>query len=145
PEWFRSGQLALELTGDPSVRLVGEVNVFMDEEELMFFLAASLARSGMSLAGGLSAEDGWDQPFGIPWLILNDVVLALGITPTGSIQPGFAASLVIGEKDMDVAISMAFSPAGVPTSVMFKGESEAGFGASDLIELQTRMAAARDA
>ncbi|MBR9990785.1 MAG: hypothetical protein KFH98_13575 [Gemmatimonadetes bacterium] len=145
PEWFRSGQIALELTGDPSVRLVGEVNVILDEEELMFFLAASLARSGMTLAGGLRAEDGWQQPFGIPWLILNDVVLALSITPTGSVQPGFAASMVIGEKDIDVAISMAFSPAGVPTSMMLAGESEAGFGLSDLVELQGRMAAARDA
>ncbi|HEX6307190.1 MAG TPA: hypothetical protein VFZ69_03320 [Longimicrobiales bacterium] len=145
PEWFRSGQLALELTGDPSVRLVGEVNVFMDETELRFFLAAALARTGISLAGGLSAENGWQQPFGIPWLILNEVVLALGITPTGSIQPGFAANMVIGEKDIDVAISIAFSPAGVPTSMMLKGESEAGFGLSDLVALQTQMAAARDA
>lgn len=145
PEWFRSGQIALELTGDPSVRLVGEINVLMDETELMFFVAAALARSGISLAGGLSAEDGWQQPFGIPWLILNDVVLALGITPTGSVQPGFAASMVIGEKDIDVAISLAISPAGVPTSMMLKGESEAGFGLSDLVELQARMAAARDA
>jgi hypothetical protein len=145
PEWFRSGQLALELTGAPSVRLVGEVNVFMDEEELQFFLGAALARTGISLAGGLIAEDGWQQPFGIQWLELNRVVLALGITSTGSIQPGFAASMVIGEKDIDVAISMAFSPAGVPTSMMVMGDSEAGFGLSDLVELQGRMAAARDA
>lgn len=145
PEWFRSGQLALELTGDPSVRLVGEVNILMDEEELQFFLAASLARSGMSLAGGLAAADGWQQPFGIEWLTLNEVILALGITPTGSIQPGFAASMVIGEKDIDVALSVAISPAGVPTSMMISGESEDGFGLSDLVDLQMRMAAARDA
>lgn len=145
PEWFRSGQLALELTGDPSVRVVGEMNVVMDEEEMMFFLAASLARSGMSLAGGLSVEGGWQQPFGIPWLVLNDVVLVLGITPTGSIQPGFAASLIVGEKDIDVAVSLAISPAGVPTSFMFKGESVAGFGLSDVLQLQASMAAARDA
>ena len=25
PEWFRSGQLALEITGDPSLRLAGEI------------------------------------------------------------------------------------------------------------------------
>lgn len=145
PEWFRSGQLALELTGDPSVRLVGEVNVIMDEEELKFFLAASLAKTGMTLAGGLVAEGGWQQPFGVPWLILNEVVLVLGITPTGSIQPGFAASLVIGETDMDVAVAIAISPAGVPTSMMFKGESEAGFGLADVLKLQASMAAARDA
>jgi hypothetical protein len=83
PEWFRSGQLALELTGAPSVRLTGEINVYLDETELMFFVAAALARSGMSLAGGLVAEDGWQQPFGVPWLILNRVVLMLGITVCG--------------------------------------------------------------
>ena len=144
PEWFRSGQLALELTGAPSVRLVGEMNVLIDEEELKFFLAAALAKSGMSLAGGLDAEDGWEQPFGIPWLVLNNITLALGIGPTG-ITPGFAAKMVIGEKDLDVAISMTFTPAGVPSSMMFKGNSEAGFGVADLVELQARMAAARDA
>ena len=144
PEWFRSGQLALELTGAPSVRLVGEVNVFIDEEELQFFLAAALAKSGMSLAGGLNASDGWQQPFGIPWLVLNNVTLALGISPAG-ITPGFAARMVIGEKDLDVAISMTFTPTGVPSSMMVKGESEKGFGIADLVELQGRMAAARDA
>ncbi|HSJ33386.1 MAG TPA: hypothetical protein VK933_18240 [Longimicrobiales bacterium] len=145
PAWFESGQLALELTGAPSMRLVGEINIVMDEQALQFFLAAALARSGISLAGGLSAEGGWQQPFGIQWLTLNEVVLALGITPTGSIQPGFAASMVIGEKDIDVALSVAISPAGVPTSMMISGESEDGFGLSDLVDLQMRMAAARDA
>ncbi|HET9440758.1 MAG TPA: hypothetical protein VFO52_11330 [Longimicrobiales bacterium] len=144
PEWFRSGQLALELTGAPSVRLVGEMNVLIDEEELQFFLAAALAKSGMSLAGGLNSTDGWEQPFGIPWLVLNNITLALGVSPAG-ITPGFAAKMVIGEKDIDVAISMTFTPTGVPSSMMFKGESQAGFGVSDLIKLQTNMAAARDA
>jgi hypothetical protein len=144
PAWFRSGQLALELTGAPSIRLVGEINIFMDETELQFFLAAALARSGMSLAGGLAAENGWQQPFGIPWLVLNEVVLALGLSPTG-ISPGFAASMVVGEKDIDVAISVTISPAGVPTGMMLAGASETGFGLADLVDLQQRMAEARDA
>jgi hypothetical protein len=145
PEWFHGGQLALELTGDPSVRVVGEMTVAIQEDVLVFFVAASLARSGMSLAGGLMAEEGWQQPFGIPWLILNKVVLQVGITPTGSIQPGFAANMVVGEKDIDVAVAMAISPAGVPTSFMISGASETGFGFSDLVEVQSGMAAARDA
>ena len=145
PEWFRGGQLALELTGDPSVRLVGEMTVAIQEDVLVFFVAASVAQSGMSLAGGLMAEEGWHQPLGIPWLILNNVVLAVGITPAGSIQPGFAANMVVGEKDINVAVAMAISPAGVPTSFLISGESEAGFGFSDLVEVQRGMAAARDA
>jgi hypothetical protein len=146
PAWFRSGQLALELTGDPSVRLVGEVTVNIDETDLLFFLAASLARTGVSLAGGLQAEDGWQQPFGIPWLVMNGVVAKIGITPTGSIQLGFGGDMVIGEKDIAVAVAVALNAAtGVPTNFIFEGESEAGFGLSDLVMLQGRMAAARRA
>lgn len=143
PEWFLGGQLALELTGDPMVRFVGELSIEIDDDVLDFFVATSLARTGMALTGGLLAEDGWEQPFGIQWLIFRGVVLQMAITPTGSIQPGFAASMVIGEKDIDVAVALAISPAGVPTNLMFTGASEAGVALADLVELQQRMAAAR--
>ena len=144
PEWFRSGQLALEITGDPSMRLAGEMNVRIQEDELAFFLAAALAKEGMSLSGGLKAEAGWEQPFGIEWLTLYKVVLKIGITAVGSVQLGFGADLVIGKKDMQVAVAIAISPAGVPTNFIFAGESEAGFGLSDLAALQAKMAAAGD-
>ena len=146
PEWFRSGQLAVELTGDPSMRLVGEMVIRMDGEDLKFFLASTVAKTSLSVSGGLIAdEDGWQQPFGSPWLVLNGVVLRLAITATGSIEPGFAAKMVVGDKDIDVAIALAISPAGVPTNFMAKGESEAGFGLSDIVKLQQQMAAARAA
>jgi len=145
PAWFRSGQIALELTGDPSVRLVGEIGITLDDDLLDFFLAATLARTGVSLSGGLRVEGGWDAPFGIEWLVIHELLFKLGITPTGSIEPGFAGRMVIGEKDIDVAVSLAISPAGVPTNFMFAGESQAGFGLSDLIQLQQAMRAARDA
>jgi hypothetical protein len=146
PEWFRSGQLALELTGDPSVRLVGEMTVLVEGEELVFFLAAAMARTGVSLSGGLLAEDGWEQPFGIPWLVMNGVVLKIGITAAGSIQLGFGGDMVIGEKDIAVAVAVALNAAtGVPTNFIFEGESDAGFGLSDLVMLQSRMRAAREA
>ncbi|MGH6621297.1 MAG: hypothetical protein ACREF6_17250, partial [Alphaproteobacteria bacterium] len=77
--------------------------------------------------------------------VLNGVVLRLAITATGSIEPGFAAKMVVGEKDIDVAIALAISPAGVPTNFMAKGESEAGFGLSDIVKLQQQMAAAKAA
>jgi hypothetical protein len=145
PEWFRSGQLALEITGEPSLRLAGEMTVRIQEDELEFFLAAALARSGVSLSGGLEADRGWEGPFGIDWMTLNRVVLKIGITPIGSVQLGFAGDLVIGKKDMQVAVAVAVSPALVPTNFIFSGASEAGFGLSDLVEMQTKMAAARSA
>ena len=144
PEWFRSGQLALELTGDPAVRFVGEMTVRIQEDELMFFLAAALARTGVSLSGGLAAERGWVAPFGIEWVTLNKVVLKIGITPVGSVQLGFAGDLIIGEKDMAVAIAVAISPTGAPTNFIFDGSSQAGFGLSDLVMVQEKMATARE-
>ena len=145
PEWFLSGQLALEITGDPSIRLAGEMNVKIQQDELAFFLAAALAKEGMSLSGGLKADRGWQQPFGIEWLTLYKVVLKIGITATASVQLGFGADLTIGTKDMQVAVAIAISPAGVPTNFIFSGKSEAGFGLSDLATLQAKMAAARQA
>jgi hypothetical protein len=145
PEWFRSGQLALELTGDPSVRFVGEMTVLIQDDELMFFLAAALARTGISLSGGLAAERGWEAPFGIEWVTLNKVVLKIGITPAGSVQLGFAGDMIIGEKDMAVAVAVAISPAGAPTNFIFDGSSAAGFGLSDLVMVQEKMAVARQA
>lgn len=145
PQWFRSGQLALELTGDPSVRLVGEMNVLIDDADLQFFLAAALARTGVSLTGGMKAVEPWVAPFGIEWLTMKQVILKIGITPTGSVALGFAGAAVIGEKDIDVAMALAISPAGVPTNFMMRGESEAGVAISDLARVQAGMAAAREA
>jgi hypothetical protein len=146
PEWFRSGQLALELTGDPSMRFVGEMIVRIEGEDLQFFLASSVAKTGLSIAGGLRSDaDGWQKPFGIEWLVLKDVVLQLSITATGSVEPGFAAKMIIGDKDIDVAIALAISPAGVPTNFMAKGESKAGIALSDVAKMQQQMAAARAA
>jgi hypothetical protein len=144
PDWFRSGQLALEITGDPSVRLVGEINVFIDETNLKFFLAAMLARTGVSLSGGMVAEQPWVSPLGVKWLTLKKVILQLGITATGSVALGFAGAAVIGEKDVNVAVALAVSPVGVPTNFMMKGESEAGVALSDLAKVQAAMAAARE-
>jgi hypothetical protein len=145
PDWFQSGQLALELTGAPSVRLVGSMRVKVQEDTLAFFLAAALARTGISLSGGMEAVHPWVAPFGIQWLTLDEVILQLALTPTGSVQLGFAGKAIIGKKDIDVAVAIAVSPVGVPTNFMMRGQSEAGFGLSDLVELQRRMAAARDA
>jgi len=145
PQWFRSGQLALEITGQPSIRLVGTMDVTIDNAELQFFLAALLARTGISLAGGMQAPQPWVAPFGIGWLTLKQVILEIGITPTGSLDLGFAGAAIVGQKDIDVAVSIALSEVGVPDNFMMRGRSDSGVGLSDLAELQARMAAARQA
>jgi hypothetical protein len=91
------------------------------------------------------AEQPWVSPLGVEWLTIKKVVLKIGITPTGSVALGFAGAAVIGKKDIDVAVALAVSPAGVPTNFMMKGESDSGVALSDLAQVQAAMAAAREA
>ena len=59
-----------------SIGLLGEMVVRIEGEDLQFFLASAVAKTGLSIAGGLKADaDGWQKPFGIQWLVLKDVVL----------------------------------------------------------------------
>ncbi|HKI95866.1 MAG TPA: hypothetical protein VJ992_11320 [Gemmatimonadales bacterium] len=146
PDWFIDGQLALQLTGQPSVALVGNMTVKIKTDTLTFFLASTIAKTGLSLSGGLAAAHPWVAPFGIDWLTLNKVVLELGITPTGSVDLGFGGDMIIGKKDMDVAVALAINAAsGVPTNFIIRGNSDAGFGLADLLALQEKMAEARAA
>ena len=142
PEWFEYGQLDVELTGQPSIGLVGSIAVNLEDDTVVFFVRTSAGRQGLILSGGLDAPEGWHEPFGIEWMTLNRTVLLLGLTPTGSVQLGFEGDLVVGEKDVRVAVLTALNAAtGVPTNFMFDGESEAGVGISDLVTLQARIAA----
>ena len=144
PPWFLGGQLALELSGVPSLALAGEMTVLIEETELTFRLATTLAKTGISLSGGLKTDEPWESPFGIDWLIFNGATLMVGVTPTGSITLGFAGDMVIGEKDIRTAVMVAINSfTGVPTNFIFDGESEEGVAFSDLVEVQQRMAAAR--
>ena len=144
PTWFRSGQLALEITGAPSVRLVGEMNVLIDQAELEFFLSAMLARTGVSLAGGMRAAQPWVAPFGVSWLTMKSVVLSLGFSPLG-VSLGFGGAAVIGTKDIDVAVGVTLSPAGVPSSFLLRGASDSGVALTDLAAVQQGMARAAEA
>ena len=127
----------------PSVGLVGALNVAIEDDIVSFLVKTKAGRDGLILSGGMISEEGWDSPFGIDWLILNRVLMLLGVTPTGSVQLGFNADMVVGTKDIDVAILVALNAAtGVPTNFMFDGQSDAGFGVSDIVDLQTKMVAA---
>ena len=146
PAWFNSGEIGIELTGQPSVGLAAALSVNIKGEVRNFLVKTKAGREGLLLVGGMIADSGWVSPFGIQGLTLNEVVLLLGLTPAGSVQLGFEGDLVVGEKDMHTAVLVALNAAtGVPTNFMFDGESEAGFGVSDLVKLQEKMAAARSA
>ncbi|MCC5806445.1 MAG: hypothetical protein JJU00_08980 [Opitutales bacterium] len=144
PEWFVSGQLALQITSQPSVGLVGEITTLIEGEELTFSVGATFQRVGpnveFALAGGLKAAEPWEQPFGIEWLIFNEARAVVAVNAIGSITLGFAGDMVIGEKDIAVAVATTISAAGVPTNFIFDGASEEGLEMADLVALQQAMA-----
>ena len=143
PEWFVAGQLSIELTGAPSLGLAGRVTVDMDGDILTFLLKAQLSRTSIQLIGGLEAEEPWQQPFGIEWLVMNELAFVLDADlATASLGIGFMGDVVIGEKDVAGAMFLSINVAtGAPTNFVFMGESEAGVGFADLATLQSKMAA----
>lgn len=144
PPWFVSGQLALEVTGAPSVAVGGEVTVNVEGDILTFSVQSGLAFPGptLQLVGGLQAAGGWVSPFGVEWLTLHELIVLIGVEATGSLKLGFSGDLIVGEKDLRVAALVALSPAGVPTNLILDGHSTEGFAMSDLVALQQRLAAA---
>jgi hypothetical protein len=145
PEWFVSGNLAIEVSTNPiAVALVGGVTVIIDEQALTFFVAGMVSISGPNVAftisGGLRAEEPWEQPFGIEWLTFNQTIVMIGVNAMGNISLGFRADMAIGEKDINVAVVVVVNVSGVPVNFVFEGESEDGFGMSDLADMQHKMA-----
>jgi len=150
PDWFISGQLALEVTGLPSVALVGEMTVEVKGlnepvgDILTFYIKGNIARSGagvaVALVGGLETAEPWVGPFGLDWLTFNDACIKVSIDVYGNLGLGFAGSIVIGEKDIDVAVYVQINLySGVPTNFIFEGRSDAGVALSDLVILNNRM------
>ncbi|MFN8583153.1 MAG: hypothetical protein U0163_19525 [Gemmatimonadaceae bacterium] len=100
----------MELTGAPSVRLVGEMGVRIKSEDAWTSFSPPRWSGPACRWPAAKAERPWVAPFEIAWLTLSKVVLKLGVTATGSVALGFAGDMVIGAKDMDVAVSLALSP-----------------------------------
>ncbi|HKK20252.1 MAG TPA: hypothetical protein VJ983_02185, partial [candidate division Zixibacteria bacterium] len=148
PEWFKSGELALEVTGEPSVGLVGTMTVQINDDVLAFFLEGKIERQGagvaVALVGGMEAEKPWVAPFGIQFLTLNKALLKISLNAYGNIGLGFAGDLVVGEKAISTAVAVSVNAyTGVPTNFIFDGQSETGVAMSDIAMLQQKMAAAR--
>jgi hypothetical protein len=147
PEWFVSGQLAIEITAAPSIGFVGEITVDIEGDLLTFALESKIARSGanveVALIGGLYTDEPWIGPFGIDWMTFNKAVIKLSINAAGNMELGFAGDVVIGEKDIACAVEVGINVyTGVPTNFMFDGASEEGVALSDLADLQAKMRAA---
>ncbi len=143
PEWFRSGQLALQVTGAPSVGVVGEVTVKVEDDILTFFIESGISFPGptLQLVGGLKSGGSWNAPFGVEWLTLHELIVLLGVDATGSVKLGFSGDMIVGEKDIQVAALIAVSPVGVPTNLILEASSTEGLAMSDIVALQARMAA----
>jgi hypothetical protein len=148
PDWFIDGQVGLQITAQPSVGFVGAITVNIEGEILTFNVSAEIQRVGanveFALTGGLASQDPWVNPFGIEWLIFNNASVKVAVNAIGSITLGFAGDMVIGEKDIDAAVAVTLSAAGVPTNFIFDGASEEGVTMADLVMLQQRMARVED-
>ncbi len=146
PAWFKSGELALEITGTPSVGVLGAITVDINGDIITFFVQGKIMKDGagvaLAIVGGMEAEEPWVAPFGIKFLTLNKTVLKVSVNAYGNIGLGFAGDLVIGEKDIQCAVGVAINAySGVPTNAMFEGSSDAGIGFSDLAIVQSKMVA----
>jgi hypothetical protein len=143
PTWFKSGQLALEITGHPSIGFVGEITVDIEGDILTFSVAAKIQKAGVgvevALVGGLKAEEPWVHPLDLTWLIFYKTVLKLSVDVKANIGLGFAAKMIVGEKDIDVAVGLKVNASGAITNFLFDGESAAGVSLADLVALQAGM------
>ncbi len=155
PDWFRYASLTFEIaanatTGTFEVRLGGELGVTITESptkssDLTFTVDGELkaAPTGVqfSLGGGLSADEPWEQPFGIEWLVINDLSIYLSFDAT---TQGFGVELggdvVLGvapqAKQLAVAIGLELNVAtGIPTNFVFEASSTSSWGLQDLVTL----------
>lgn len=161
PDWFVQGQLALEVTGQPSIGLVGELTVNMTKDILgtkspeptpdilTFSIESKIQREGPSVAiamvGALDTVGDWQAPFGIDWLTVKDTALKISVNAYGDIGLGFAGGVIIGEKDIAGAIALSINAyTGVPTNFILEASSDSGLQMQDLVKLQHAMAKAVD-
>ncbi|HEX5616764.1 MAG TPA: hypothetical protein VFZ83_16560 [Acidimicrobiia bacterium] len=97
---------------DPSVAPEDNPTWCYDRLQFRVRSALELTPAGVkvSLLGGLSAPNGWQQPFGVPgfeWLVINDLVVKVevqlpGATGTGvTVNAGFLGEIEIDNGDPD--------------------------------------------
>ena len=115
-------------------------------DEVEFSLTAQFAFDGTStsfeLVGGLASasNEGWQQPFGIPYLTLHEAKIKLGVStgPTTKVKLGFLGSLVVGQTDISISASVGLTPNSPYLDFEgFTGSSQNGLSMRQLGKLYT--------
>ena len=160
PDWFRYASVAFEIKADTAgtieASLAGELGVTITESsavtgqptkqtDLTFNVDATLsggpAGVDFTLAGGLSADQPWEQPFGIQWLTINQLSIAVsfqastssaGLQLSGDVDLGTTPN----QKQLAVTIGLALNvETGIPTNFTFAASSTSNWGLQDLVSL----------
>jgi hypothetical protein len=144
PAWFVEGEVALQISGRPSVGLAGAMTLDVEGDTLTFDIESNVAvvPAGveLSIAGGLTAANPWVGPLGIDWLTLNEIRLAMGLNPV-SVRLGFLGDAVIGTQDIRMALGTRLNIyTGVPMGALVLGETAAGLTLSDLTSFAEQVA-----
>ena len=136
----------LESDDCPSGLYVGSGNSRTCIDEVRFSLAAQISfdttSTSFELVGGLASksDQGWQQPFGIPYLTIHEAKLKLGVTTggtsAGSVSLGFLGRMNIGDKDISIS-ALAGVRAEAPWIDFkgFTGSSKSGVSLRDLAKL----------
>jgi len=98
--------------------------------------------SSFRIEGGLesASDDGWQRPFGIPYLTLHEAKLVLGVTTgaTTSVDIGFLGKLVVGQTDVSISALVGVTPNSPYLDFKgFTGSSKRGLSMKQLGKLYT--------
>jgi hypothetical protein len=144
PAWFVEGEVAVQITGRPSVGLAGALTIDVEGDTLTFDIESNVAivPAGieLSIAGGLTAANPWVAPLGIEWLTLNELRLALGLSPI-AVRLGFLGDAIIAEKSLRLALGTKINIyTGVPIGVIVLGEAPDGLSLGELAQFHRQVA-----
>jgi hypothetical protein len=144
PKWLKSGELAIVLTGTPSIMLGGKLTLDADGDLLDLLLEGGVERQGANVAialkSALQADTAWTSPFGMEWLEIRRFSGQVSIDALANVGFGGGGEVSIGTKDLDVfAWTKINAASGVPMGLVLQGASQEGFALLDLAELQAQM------
>ena len=124
-------------------------NLYVDTtciDEVSFSLTGRFSftttTTSFRIEGGLesAADEGWQQPFGIPFLTLHEAKLVLGVTTgtTTSVDIGFLGRLVVGQTDIAISALVGVTPNSPYLDFKgFTGSSKNGLSMRQLGKLYT--------